>query len=689
MPAPRGLHRLARLHGVQTSYRDTEGERVAASPETLMSALRALRVPVDDAARIPALIGLRERALQERVLEPVVVAWTGGSPDRPNHFTLRLPGPVAARSIRVAVTLEEGGGREWDVEPAGFEAEEAGLYRLPLPALPPGYHDLQVTTRGPGGEARFEARIIAAPMRATAWPQAVGDRGWGVFAPLYALWEDAGSGPDAASAPCFFHLDRLASRVAERGGSVVGTLPLMAAFLDDPYEPSPYSAVSRLFWNELYVEPPPGLDQGAGSPYRDRLFDPRAAIAAKRPALEAAAREFFESGGDDPPELEPFRARNPQANDYARFRAMVERHGRWPEWPDRLRARDVRAGDYDEEMARYHLYVQWLAERQLTAVKERAESRGVGLYLDLPLGVNPDGYDVWRERELFAVDARAGAPPDALAAGGQDWGFPPLHPEASRFDGHRYFVACIRKHLRFARVLRIDHVMQFHRMYWAVGDSAREGLYVRYPSEELLAVLCLESVRARAVIVGEDLGTVPREVRRDMKRHGMPGMYVAQFELRETGDGDAIAPRRVSPGALASIDTHDTPTFAGWWTGRDAEARGALGELEPEEVAEEQEGRGEMRRKLMAGLALDSPPDTEAAADAVHRALLVELGRSAAGLVLATMEDLWLEREPQNMPGTTVDENWRRQARRPMSALGEPGVARALDELNHAREEAR
>jgi 4-alpha-glucanotransferase len=698
MPAaPRGLHRLARLHGVQTMYRDTEGERVAASPETLMAALRALRVPVEEAAGIPTLISLREQALADRVLEPVVVAWTGGSPVRPNRFTLRLPAREAARPVRVRVALEEGGAREWDVELAGFEAEEEGLYHLPLPALPPGYHDLHVTIggSGSGGEARFEAWLIVAPVRATAWARAVGERGWGVFAPLYALWEDTGGGLEAAGAPSFFHLDRLAARVAERGGSVVGTLPLMAAFLDDPFEPSPYSAVTRLFWNELYVEPPAGVATGGvdSPPYQDRLFHPRTAMAAKRPALEAAARAFFQRVDGDPPELDPFLARDPRAGDYARFRALVERHGRWSEWPDRLRARDVRPGDYDEDVARYHLYVQWLAERQLTAVKERAESRGVGLYLDLPLGVNPDGYDVWRERELFAVDARAGAPPDALAAGGQDWGFPPLHPEASRLDGHRYFVACIRKHLRFARVLRIDHVMQFHRMYWAVGPSAREGVYVRYPSEELLAVLCLESVRAGAVIVGEDLGTVPREVRRDMKRHGMPGMYVAQFELRETGRGDAIAPRRVTAGALASIDTHDTPTFAGWWTGRDAEARGALGDLEPEAVAAEREGRGEMRRKLAAGLGVDVPPDPagtagEATADAVHRALLMELGRSRAGLVLATMEDLWLETEPQNMPGTMVDANWRRQARRPLEALGEPGIARVLDELNHAREEA-
>jgi 4-alpha-glucanotransferase len=411
-------------------------------------------------------------------------------------------------------------------------------------------------------------------------------------------------------------------------------------------------------------------------------------MAAKRPALEAAARAFFGGGDTEPGELASFRARNPCADDYARFRAIVARRGAWGEWPDRLRARDVRDGDYDPAEARYHLYVQWLAERQLTALKERAESRGVGLYLDLPLGVHPDGYDVWRERELFATRASAGAPPDSLAAAGQDWGFPPLHPEAGRMERHRYLIACIRNHLRFARVLRIDHVMQLHRMFWVLGGDARRGVYVRYPAEELYAIVCLESSRARAVVVGEDLGTVPRAVRQGMKRHGLPGMYVAQFELTDREDGQELVPRPVPPGALASIGTHDTPTFAGWWQARDVEIRGEMEQLTAGEVSAERAGRAEMRSKLVAGLGLDREPGGADAAAAVHQELLCRMGRSEAGLVLATMEDLWLEPEPQNVPGTLRAENWRRPASRPIDALAQPAVAAQLDALNESREES-
>lgn len=704
MAAPRGLHRLARLHGVQTAYHDNDGRRIVASPEVLMAALEALGVPLRGAADIPRLLENRRRELWDRVVEPVVVAWTGGA-GRPNSFLLRIPARLRERTLRLAINFEDGGLRKWELEARSLPLEERAevggtdyvALRAPLPAVPPGYHDLHVGIGERGESGRSESLLIAAPRRAATWNTVVGPGGWGLFAPLYALWEGGEADRATAAPPALHLLEHLATRIADHGGAVVGTLPLLAAFLDEPYEPSPYIPVSRLFWNELYVEPPAGPEPwlpttGAGF-YPAGHFDARAAMAAKRPALAAAARSFFGEGDGEPIELESFRARNPRADDYARFRALVERHGVWSDWQDRLRGRDVRSGDYDPDTVRYHLYVQWLAERQMTSVKERAESNGVGLYLDLPLGVHPQGYDVWRDRELFALRASSGAPPDALAAGGQDWGFPPVHPEALRFDGHRYFIASIRKHLRFSRVLRIDHVMQLHRMYWVVGGDARDGVYVRYPAEELYAVLCLESQRARAVVVGEDLGTVPRRVRRGMRRHGLPGMYVGQFELTDVDDGRRLVPKPVPAGTLASIGTHDMPTFAGWWLGRDIEIRQELGEMSEDDAAAELAGRAEMRRKLLAGLGLDdSGPEPAgvdtglAAAGPAHTELLRRLGSSEAGLVLATMEDLWLETEPQNVPGTLRAANWSRQARRPIEALAQPGIAEQLDVLDTSRE---
>ena len=750
MAVPRSLQQLARLHGVQTAYMSNERHRVTASADALMAALRALGVSIERAAEVPDLLEHRLRELWDRVVPPVVAVWVDEAGGPSGQVRIRLPVRLRDGRLRMHVTLEEGGERVWTVSPSSAEvsdqADVDGAERVelcvPLPELPVGYHGLAVDVEPHGG--RQEALLIAAPRRAAGWDAVAEAPSWGVFAPLYALHRRHIDPLPDARVPTFYDLATVAEIVAGHGGAVVGTLPLLAAFLDRPYEPSPYAPVSRLFWNELYTDPRRVLDRagsesmaafaawafpgrGPGPFEREdapaaldaerwadrRTVDPGAGMRLRRPLLEALAARFFHEG--DPPELAAFRSRNPEADDYARFRAVVERRGDWHGWPDRLRARDLRPGDYDDDRSRYHLFVQYLAERQLAEASEQAAARGVGLYLDLPLGVHPSGYDVWRERVLFAGDASAGAPPDPLAAGGQDWGFPPLQPEANRLDRYRYFIACIRKHLRFARVLRIDHVMQLHRMFWVVTGDAREGVYVRQPADELYAILCLESRRAGAVIVGEDLGTVPRTVRRQMRRHGVPGMYVAQFELteRETGSpaplddgasasaeaGGALVPRRVTAGALASIGTHDTPTFAGWWWGRDIEIRRELGQIDPDRAEAELAGRAMMRRKLEAGLELDAGAehgpvgassvagDAEAKAraarvvDALHR----WMGRSAAGLVLATMEDLWLETEPQNVPGTTGDRNWQRRMARPLEALREPGPARWLESLNQAR----
>lgn len=721
MSSPRGLHTLARLHGVQTAYYDHGGRRCGASPESLMAVLRALGVPVHRAAEIPAALRRQRRAVWERTVEPVVVAWL----PHPAPFTLRLPDGLGDAHVRVTVALEDGIERSGHArvsrltrtERQEVAGREFSAYEVPLPRVPAGYHDLHVEVDGPGAPRRHQSLLLAAPERSGGWEGLPGAPDWGVFAPLHALHDE--EGPDRI--PDFGLLAELADRVADVGGSVLATLPLLATFLDRPYEPSPYMPVSRLFWNELYVADPDAAIGNGGS-VGGRRIDYRAAMAGRRASLEPAARAFFrahaadgsatgEAGslepraGADPelrelmraelrvPELAAFLARNPRATDYARFRALTAHHGAWTGWPDRLRARDVRPGDYDPELARYHLYAQWQAERQLAEAEERAAARGVSLYLDLPLGVHPHGYDTWRERAQFAFDATVGAPPDPLAPDGQDWGIHPPHPEANRLDGHRYFIAAIRKHLRFARVLRIDHVMQLHRLFWVPDGDAREGVYVRYPHEELYAILSLEAHRKGAVMVGEDLGTVPTSVRRGLREHGVPGMYVVQFELREDAKGredaegaePALVPGSVREGAVASIGTHDTPTFAAWWTGRDAEVRAERGLMDPEEARAHVEGRADLRDKLVQGLDLDPGAAFESEAAAVQAALYRVLGRSRAGLVLASLEDLWLETEPQNVPGTPAESNWRRRGRRPLEAVAEGEAVRLLAVLNEAR----
>jgi 4-alpha-glucanotransferase len=496
--------------------------------------------------------------------------------------------------------------------------------------------------------------------------------------------------------------------VAELGGSVVATLPLPAAFLDKPLEPSPYAPVSRLFWNEFYIDVTrvPDLERCssaqaiAGSPEVHQeledlrtqpLVDYPRQMALKRRVLEEMARCFFAERSERYAAFARFLEDHPSLEDYARFRATVERRrAPWPAWPEPLRDGVLKAGDYDEAPMCYHLYAQWVTQQQMQALYQRGRAMGVKLCLDLPLGVHPDGYDVWRERDVFALGATAGSPPDTFFTKGQDWGFPPLHPEALRKRGYRYFIDCLHHHLQHAGILRLDHIMSLHHLYWIPGGmEARDGVYVRYPSEELYAILSVESHRHEALIVGEDLGTVPGYVRRAMARHNIHRTYVVQFELmperrRPVGS--------VPAASVASINTHDMPPFAAFWRGLDIDDRLKRRLLDDKSVRKERRTRQALQRDLLAFLRRQGLL-TEAASDerAVLRACLAFLAASRARVVLAALEDLWSETKPQNVPGTSDEHpNWRRKTRYSFEALCQmPEVLHTLREVDRLRKQGR
>ena len=316
---------------------------------------------------------------------------------------------------------------------------------------------------------------------------------WGVFLPLYALRtaRDWGVGD-------FTDLGNLIDWVQNQGGGIVGTLPMLAAFLDEPLEPSPYSPASRLFWNELYIDPRQAAEF-ADAAVQAVVNSPE--FAAERDALRAAPLVDYRphgrpqaagAGGDGARRSSPTRPTGWRPSSASRPPTRASRttpaSGRWARSGASRGGRGrngcatatSQPGDYDEEAKRYHLYVQWLADEQVSALAERAGKRGPGLYLDLPLGVNPDGYDVWRDRDAFAVGVSAGAPPDSFFTLGQDWGFPPLHPENLRAQGYRYLRDVLKHHFQYAGVLRIDHLMGLHRFYWVPRElGAAKGVYVR------------------------------------------------------------------------------------------------------------------------------------------------------------------------------------------------------------------
>lgn len=274
---------------------------------------------------------------------------------------------------------------------------------------------------------------------------------------------------------------------------------------------------------------------------------------------------------------------------------------------------------------------------------ERLAQKG-GLYLDFPLGVNPAGEDLKNYPDIFAKGVSVGAPPDAFFTKGQNWGFPPFHPEALRASKYEYFRAAIANHVKHADILRIDHVMGLHRLFWIPeGFEAKDGVYVRYDDEELYAILLVESNRHRCAIVGEDLGTVPEYVPKAMARHGLRRMFVVQYEAKP--DQPLPEPSRMS---VASINTHDMPTFAGFWSGKDIDDRIEQGLLDEDGAKNERESREKIKDQIVKQVGEGD----------VLENLLRFLASSPAEVVLVNLEDLWGETEPQNVPGVP-EKSWR------------------------------
>jgi 4-alpha-glucanotransferase len=451
-------------------------------------------------------------------------------------------------------------------------------------------------------------------------------------------------------------LESFCRGLRERGGDLVTVLPLLPTFNTTPAEPSPYSPVSRLFWSELVLD--------LGDAHRPTggvtTLDVTRGDAEVRAAL--AGHAVPDSALQDGELVR-----------YAHFRGAQKRLGRnWRDWPAAARGGTLGVEHLDAEEERYHLVAQTQVRRQLHDLRERLERTGMRLGLDLAVGVHPDGYDPWSRQTLFGDGMSVGAPPDQGFPSGQDWGFSPVLPEASRLEGHRYLTASIGHQASLAGVLRVDHIMAWTRLYWIPhGLGLHEGTYVSYPAEELFAILVLESHRQRCEVVGENLGTVPRDIHEALPRHKIWGMYLAEFQ--DWGGVPEVVPPTADDMAL--IGTHDTPPFAGWLAGNDIEERVRYGLLEKAAAPAAREERSMAAQGLAQRLnrPLDDP-----------RALLAELlewlGRSESPLVVPWLEDLWLETQAVNLPGTpsSVRPNWQRPMRRLMDEIFSDAEIEAL-----------
>jgi (1->4)-alpha-D-glucan 1-alpha-D-glucosylmutase len=677
MGDPRELAALCARHGIATEWEDVWGEM--------------RRVPEESLAALASAFDETPSASPRALLPPMTVATRGEAA----HIAVTREALPERAPLAWQIELEDGTRREQPWTPASAHAAA-----LVLPTdLPCGYHRLRLLA---GGSVLAESALAIAPLRCYR-PPAIegGGRVWGCAAQLYSVRSERNWGIGD-----FTDLRALVEQWGAQGAGIVAVNPMHALFPDNPEHASPYSPSSRLFVDVLYLdveaiedfrECEDAQQLVRSAPFQAELarlrelplVDYKGVAAAKLPVLEKLHGSFRARHGDGAtPRGEAYRAfRRERGESLARqgvFDALQERFRRetgawgWPAWPEPYRdpgSPEVAAFARDHaERIDFFCWLQWQADLQLAAVGAVAErlQLGVGLYQDLAVSVDRGGAETWSHRDLYVLDASVGAPPDEFNTAGQNWGLPPLHPERLRAAGFAPFIAMLRANMRHAGALRIDHVMALMRLYWVPpGASAAAGAYVSYPFRELLALIALESERNRCMVIGEALGTVPDEVLQGLEQSGLFAYSVLWFE-RST-EGGFRPPAEYAQDALVSATTHDLPTIAGWWEGRDLTLREKFGVFPSEEVRLKAVlGRAEDRVRLLVALqrerllppgATVDPASLPAATPELTQAVHTLLARTPSRLFVVQLEDLLGLADQVNLPGTTEDRhpNWRRK----------------------------
>jgi len=718
------IERLAQLRGTGDAYHNYRGELQRFSLETKAAILSAMGCVVDDSDALAAEIARIETAELRKFLPVVAAAHSARIGFDINVTAREFGGAIVWRAL-----LEDGSRLDGTVSSADcaevWRGEVGGSWitrrRFELAAdLPPGYHEFEAKI---AGGADDHCLLIVSPPKCFEPPViAAGRRLWGVAVQLYTLRSHRNWGIGD-----FGDLEMLIRWIASCGAGFIGINPLHALAPADPTRSSPYSASSRHFLNVLYISVPAVAEFEDCMAARARMADPE--FAHRLHALRAQQLVDYRGVADVKFEIlallhQDFRdkhlaVRSDRGRDFldfvarrglplqmhARFDAM-DRYFRatqgtpsgWMSWPREYRdvngSAAARFAVEHPAQVEFYAYLQWVAHEQLLRAQALTRELGmpIGLYGDYAVGANPSGSDTWVDQASYCLGAEIGAPPDPLALKGQGWGIPPTDPAALRAQALRGFVQLIRDNMRYYGALRLDHVMSLYRLWWIpAGCAATAGAYVHYPLQQLLTVLSLESARSSCLVVGEDLGVVPDEMRRAMPEFGL---YHYKVLLFEKISGRFRRPDEFERHALAAATTHDLPTLRSYWEARDIELRHRLNlfpsaEVEGDIVRERDHDRESLLIALREqGINPAHPsaplePYTEEFGHALH----LYLARSSSALVALQIDDLLGMTDPVNVPGTFSEyPNWQRKVSASIEEMAARGdLAQRLAEINHAR----
>jgi 4-alpha-glucanotransferase len=698
---------LSDLVGIIPEYYDIFGTKHVTSKESRVAILSAMGLQVGAPEEVSReILKIRLRSWLG-ILDPVFVISVNAQPFQlPVH--LAVPeGKEGALEIRVAIEGEQGRKETVTCDGAGMEIDDQRTiadrryvrYLVSLPARDLGYYTVAVSCShrepvfgaGPETTIRKSARLIITPDACHMPDRLQSGKTWGIAVNLYALRSERNWGVGDLG-----DLRSLVGWASRLNAGLIGINPLHDIPNTAPFGVSPYSPITRLYRNFIYIDMdrveelasipiPPDTEEKIKALRTGARVDYEGVASVKRSLLERAFHHFyanhFRNDSDRGRAFGEYLSREGEPlEQYALFVALSEHLKKedkaleWPEWPDEYRSperaavRDFR--DRNEERVLFFAYLQWLIDTQMAEVSAAARSANlaVGLYGDLAIGAHEAGSDAWMYQGVLAEQVSVGAPPDDFNHNGQDWGFPPMIPDKLRESGYDLFIRTIRQNMRHLGALRFDHVAGIFRLFWIPkGMKAADGAYVRCHAEDLLRIIALESVRNRTLVVGEDLGTITDEMRDGLHRFGMLSYRLFYFE-RNHPDPSFLPPERYPAMALSAVTTHDLPTLYGFWSGRDLEVKGQLGISDESQLARQKSDRDRDRNLMVraleargmlhgcqSGAAACIPAMTHDLCCAIYQ----YLSASPSKLVLVSLDDVIGTMDQQNLPGTVSEyPNW-------------------------------
>lgn len=694
------IKQLTELVGFHKSYIDHFGKEVFPSEEAQNALLSSMGFELDDVSIKNSIVSLKNKKWKEP-LEPIYIL----SPKNINNKLLISLPTESNQVLEIRITLENKSIKTLTVNTDDLNIEDIQVlsdgsytrYEIELPVLEEGYHRLTLNF----DDQNHQCELVCVPSQCYSPKEAGAERVWGYAVQLYSLKNNKNWGLGN-----FSDLEEVVSSAANAGASVVGLNPLHALYYSNSAHISPYSPSSRSYLNVLYIDITKIDNYAHCSAIHKRineknfieqltqlekneLIDYSHTASLKQEILELLFEDFFQH--KETLYINSFQAfekylesEGENLHLYATYEALYEYFSlnfpntyTWKKWSLEYQSpQSASVKTYQKANAKrilFYSFLQWIAHKQLSAVKDltEAENMPIGLYLDLAVGCDGGGFDVWSEQSLYAKGASIGAPPDTMNNLGQDWGLTPINPVKLRESGYKALITALRSSMKYAGAIRIDHILGLMRQYWvAPGMKASEGIYISFPFEEILSIIALESKRNNCIVIGEDLGTVPEGFSEHMQSYGLLSYKIFFFE-RWWETGLFKRPEIYSDKAIVTASTHDLPTIKGWWMGRDLQWREKLSLYPTEELGiKDRSDRILDRERLISALqdfnlltedqtpSLSPPEINKALTIAVHE----YLASTPSPIHLIPLEDALDIIEQVNIPGT-IDEhpNWKQK----------------------------